>query len=52
MTTMNDPEFIAEAKSKNLDITPSRGEDLEALAKDVVTQPPEMVERLKKLMSQ
>ena len=52
MTTMKDPEFIAEAKSKNLDITPTRGEDLEALAKDVVTQPPEMVERLKKLMSQ
>jgi hypothetical protein len=52
MTTMKDPEFIAEAKSKNLDITPTGGEDLEALAKDVVTQPPEMVERLKKLMSQ
>jgi hypothetical protein len=35
-----------------LDVTPTRGEDLEALAKDVVTQPAEMVERLKKLMSQ
>ena len=52
MATMNDPEFIAEAKGKNLDITPTRGEELEALAKNVVTQPEEMVERLKKLIRQ
>jgi hypothetical protein len=50
--TTNDPEFIAEAKGKNLDITPTRGEDFEALAKDVVTQPPEMVGGIKKLMTQ
>lgn len=42
MKTMNDPRFIADAKSKDLDNTPTRGEDLEALAEDVATQP-EMV---------
>ena len=29
-----DPELLAEAKKKGLDVTPARGEDLEALIKD------------------
>jgi tripartite-type tricarboxylate transporter receptor subunit TctC len=52
MKTMNDPELLAEAKKKNLSITPTRGEELEVSAKNVVTQSPEMLERLKTLMSQ
>jgi tripartite-type tricarboxylate transporter receptor subunit TctC len=50
--TMADPELLAEAKRKNFDIAPTPGEELEALAKEVVAQPPEIVERLKSLMSQ
>jgi tripartite-type tricarboxylate transporter receptor subunit TctC len=50
--TMADPELLAEAKRKNFDIAPTLGEELEALAKEVVAQPPEIVERLKNLMSQ
>ena len=50
--TMADPELLAEAKRKNFDIAPTSGEELEALAKEVVAQPPEIVERLKNLMSQ
>ena len=50
--TMADPELLAEAKRKNFDIAPTPGEELEALAKEVVAQPPEIVERLKNLMSQ
>ena len=50
--TMADPELLAEAKRKNLDIAPTPGEELEALAKEVVVQPPEIVERLRNLMSQ
>ena len=50
--TMRDPELLAEAKRKNFDIAPTPGEELEALAKEVVTQPPEVIERLKNLMSQ
>jgi tripartite-type tricarboxylate transporter receptor subunit TctC len=50
--TMADPELLAEAKRKNFDIAPTPGEDLAALAKEVVTQPPEILERLKSLMSQ
>jgi tripartite-type tricarboxylate transporter receptor subunit TctC len=50
--TMADPELLAEAKRKNFDIAPTPGEELEALAKEVVAQPPEIVERLKNLMNQ
>jgi tripartite-type tricarboxylate transporter receptor subunit TctC len=50
--TMADPELLAEAKRKNFDIAPTPGEELEALAKEVVAQPPEILERLRSLMSQ
>ena len=52
LKTMKDPDLLAEAKRKNFDITPSTGEDLEALAKVVMTQPPEIVARVKVLMEQ
>ena len=52
MKTMNDPELLAEAKKKNLSITPTRGDELEQLAKNVVVQSPEMLQRLKTLMGQ
>jgi hypothetical protein len=50
--TMNDPELLAEANRKNFDITPSTGEELEALAKHVMTQPKNTVDRVKVLMEQ
>jgi len=49
---MKDPELLAEAKRKNFDITPSTGEELEALAKHVMSQPAEIVNRVKVLMEQ
>ena len=52
LKTMKDPDLLAEAKRKNFDITPSTGEELEALAKVVMAQPPEIVERVKILMEQ
>jgi len=50
LKTMNDPDLLTEAKRKNLDITPSTGEELEALAKQVMAQTPEVVARVKTLM--
>jgi hypothetical protein len=47
---MKDPEFLAETKRKKLDIDPTTGEEVEALTKDVMSQPPEVIERLKKMM--
>jgi tripartite-type tricarboxylate transporter receptor subunit TctC len=46
----SDPAFVEEANKKQLEVEPIRGEDLEALAKEVVNQPPEVVERLKALL--
>ena len=48
----SDPEFLAEAKKKNLDITPTPGDALESLAKEVMSQPPEVLERMKKVLGQ
>jgi tripartite-type tricarboxylate transporter receptor subunit TctC len=50
--TMKDPEFLAETKKKRLDIDPTTGEQVEALTKEVMNQPPEVIERLKKMMTQ
>ena len=52
LKTMKDPDLLAEAKRKNFDITPSTGEELEALARHVMSQPQEIVERVKVLMEQ
>lgn len=52
MKAMSDTELLAEAKRKNYDIAPTSGEELEALAKQVMSQSPEVVERVKIIMSQ
>jgi tripartite-type tricarboxylate transporter receptor subunit TctC len=48
--TMNDPDFIAEAKKKRLDLDPTTGEEVQALASEALAQPKDVIERLKKLM--
>jgi tripartite-type tricarboxylate transporter receptor subunit TctC len=48
--TINDPALLAEAKRRRLDIDPAKGEDLDVLAKDVMTTPPDVVDRVKKLL--
>jgi len=48
--TWTDREFLAEAKRRNLEIKPSAGEELEKLARDIIVQPPEVIERMKKLL--
>jgi tripartite-type tricarboxylate transporter receptor subunit TctC len=49
---MSDPELLAEAKKKKLEADFSAGEELEALAKEVIAQPAEVIERMKKLLGQ
>jgi tripartite-type tricarboxylate transporter receptor subunit TctC len=48
--TLRDPELLAEAKKKNLEIDPTSGEELEGLAKDVISANGDAVERLDKLL--
>jgi tripartite-type tricarboxylate transporter receptor subunit TctC len=48
--TMKDAEFLAETKRKRLDMDPTTGEEVEALAKEVMSQPKEVVDKLRQLM--
>jgi tripartite-type tricarboxylate transporter receptor subunit TctC len=50
MKALADPELLAQAEKQNMEIEPTGGEELEALAKEVMSQPPEVIERMKKLL--
>ena len=50
--TMNDPAFLAELKKKRLEADPVGGDELEPLAKEVIAQPPEVIERMKQLLGE
>jgi tripartite-type tricarboxylate transporter receptor subunit TctC len=50
--TMSDPELLADAQKRKWDLDPLSGEELEALAKDIMVQPPEVIERVKKFLAQ
>jgi hypothetical protein len=49
---IKDPELVAEAKKGRMDMEPVSGEDLQALAKRIMNQPPVVVERVKKILGQ
>jgi tripartite-type tricarboxylate transporter receptor subunit TctC len=48
--TLKDPELIAEVTKSRLDMEPSTGEEIEAIIKDVMDQPPEVITLVKKLI--
>lgn len=48
--SMNDPELVAEANKGRLEMGPSTGEELEALTREIMDQPPEVIERVKKIL--
>jgi tripartite-type tricarboxylate transporter receptor subunit TctC len=50
MKLMADPDFLADIKKRGLEVEPSTGEELEKLANQVMAQPPEVIERMKKLL--
>jgi tripartite-type tricarboxylate transporter receptor subunit TctC len=47
---LTSPELLAEAKQKNMEVELISGDELAALAKEVVVQPPEIISQMKKLM--
>lgn len=49
---MRDPELVAEAKKSKMDMEHTPGEDLQALLKDIMNQPPDVIERVKKVLTQ
>ena len=52
MKALTDPEFKTEAQKRNWEVEPVTGQELEAIAKKVVVQPPDVVERMKKILAQ
>lgn len=52
MKTMNDPSFLADVKKKKLEADPSSGEELEAIARELMSHPREIVERMKKILGE
>jgi len=48
--TMADEQFVAEVKKRNYEFDPVGGEELQTLAKELPSQSPEVVERLKKVL--
>ena len=49
--TMKDPGFLAEIEKRNYELDPTPGEELEAIVKEVMSQPPQIMERLKKVLA-
>jgi tripartite-type tricarboxylate transporter receptor subunit TctC len=50
--TMADPAFLADVKARKLEADPDFGEGLEIVAREAVSQPRDIVERMKKLLSE
>jgi hypothetical protein len=49
---LKDPAFLEDIKKKKFELDPISGEELEVIVKEVMTQPPEIIERLKRLLAQ
>jgi len=49
---VKDPDFLAEAKKLSVEVVPLRGEQLQKTAIEVMNQPPEVIEQIKKLFVQ
>jgi tripartite-type tricarboxylate transporter receptor subunit TctC len=49
--TLSDEAVLADGKKKKLEFDPNYSEDLEKLAQEVVNQPPEIVAKMKQLLS-
>jgi len=50
MSALNDPELKADAEKRNYELDPVSGEEMEKLAKEVMAQPPAVIERMKKVL--
>ena len=50
--TLQDPELIAEVNRSRLDMEPSTGEEIEAIMKEIMDQPPQVITLIKKLLDQ
>jgi hypothetical protein len=49
---MGDEQLRAEVKKRNYEFDPIDGEELQKISKELTSQPPETIERLKKVLGQ
>jgi hypothetical protein len=47
---LRDAEFLADAEKLRIDITPQTGEDVQRMVENAYAAPPNVVERLKKIV--
>ncbi len=50
--TMKDPEFVAQADKSQLVLQPSSGQELQTLANRLMDQPPDVVQKVKKILNE
>ena len=48
---MTDPALVADAEKRRWDLDPTTGAELEATAKEIMIQPPEVIARMKKFLA-
>jgi len=48
--TMKDPALLADAEKRKWDLDILSGDELEAISKEIMVQPPEVIERVKKML--
>ncbi|MGZ8494950.1 MAG: tripartite tricarboxylate transporter substrate-binding protein [Candidatus Binatia bacterium] len=51
-SALKDPELKAEAEKRNYELDPVGGEEMQRLAKEVMSQPPAVLERMKKVLGE
>ena len=50
MSALKDPELKVEAEKRGYELEPVGGDELESIAKEVMAQPPAVIERMKKVL--
>jgi hypothetical protein len=50
MSALKDPELKTEAEKRNYELDPVAGEVMEKLAKEVMSQPQTIIDRMKKIL--
>jgi len=48
--TMKDPGFLEDIKKRNYELGPITGEELDIIVKEAMSQPPEIIQRLRKVL--
>ena len=52
MKSMADPQLLADAARSKIEITPVSGDELAKIARDVINQPPDVLDRIRKILAQ